>query len=157
MFTKRLTQLQELAELPDQINATLADFPVQGTAWHPDAQTWSILMSVAHLYHSEAFMQQRFRRIITEHNPTLPGFGPDDATPQTTLEFDELLKAFHAVRMETLAILYELTPEDWSRPAVHAVQGETTLQLQVQNMIDHDREHLEQIHAVIQQYSMEHS
>jgi hypothetical protein len=44
-----------------------------------------------------------------------------------------------------LAFLSGLAPEDWERPAVHETMGPTTLALQVQNVINHDLEHLAQL------------
>ena len=65
---------------------------------------------------------------------------PDPAQPAPAA-----LASFRAGRERLLAFLSGLAPDDWDRPAVHETLGPTTLALQVQNIINHDLEHLAQL------------
>lgn len=103
-------------------------------------------MVLTHLLHCEPVFQARLQRILDEDNPLLRGFGPEQATPISEQSSIALLGDFAAARKQTLAQIYAYSPEDWERPAVHNVQGKTTLKGQIQTIVKHDIEHLGQIY-----------
>ena len=103
---------------------------------------------VTHLAAAEAPFLQRLQRVAREDNPWLPYFGPDVARPDGDASLPEALAGFQAGRERLLAFLSELAPEDWERQAVHETLGPTNMALQVQNLINHDREHLAEVHKL---------
>jgi hypothetical protein len=70
------------------------------------------------------------------------------ARPDSGQPLPAALSDFRAGRERLLAFLSGLAPEAWDRPAVHETLGATTLALQVQNIINHDLEHLVQLHQL---------
>ena len=62
----------------------------------------------------------------------------------------EAVRVFTSTRMQTVDILRNLTNE-WSRKARHAIFGPTDLQELVKFMAEHDRLHIRQICATVEQ------
>ena len=77
-------------------------------------------------------------------------FGPEVAKPDGAASLPEALADFQAGRERLLGFLAELALQDWDRPAVHETMGATNMALQVQNLINHDREHLAEVHRMAQ-------
>jgi hypothetical protein len=103
---------------------------------------------VAHLAAGEAPFLSRLRRLAAEDKPFLPYFGPDVARPEADEPMPALLEKFRAERETALRFLTTLGTDDWERPGVHETMGPTTLALQVQNIANHDAEHLSELHAL---------
>jgi hypothetical protein len=101
--------------------------------------------TVTHLAAGEAPFLARLRRMAAEDNPFLPYFGPEVARPDASQRLPAALAHFRAERVRLVAFLADLPDKAWARPAVHETLGATTLALQVQNIIDHDQEHLGQL------------
>jgi uncharacterized damage-inducible protein DinB len=140
--TKHIILLQALRNLPErlaEVCATLDD------EWRPQAEGWSSREAVSHLAACDAPFRARFERIIAEANPLLPYFGPDIAVPRRDLPVTDSIARLRQSRAELIQFLSALPPEAWERPAVHATLGPTTFALQVQNMINHDADHLGQL------------
>ncbi len=146
--TQRIVMLQTLgnaaARLAAELEALGADVAEQPAA----PGEWSARETVTHLAASEPHFLARLQRITAEDNPFLPYFGPDVARPDSGQPLPAALSDFGAGRERLLAFLSGLPPEAWDRPAVHETLGATTLALQVQNIINHDLEHLVQLHQL---------
>jgi len=56
----------------------------------------------------------------------------------------EALRDFTSSRIQLLDILDGLRPEDWQRPARHAIFGPTSLKELVSIIVGHDRLHIQQ-------------
>ena len=138
--------IQALSNLPGRIEECIAALSDTLLGWQPDEDSWSIQMVLAHLLHCEPLFQERLQHIFDHDNPTLAGFGPEQATPISEQSSAALLDDFVAARKQTLTQIYAYSPDDWERPAVHRVQGKTTLKGQIQNIVKHDMEHLGQIY-----------
>lgn len=96
----------------------------------------------------EAPFLGRLTRIIQESQPWLPYFGPDVARPDLAIPMPEVLARFRAERDQLIVFLSTLAPDDWERPAIHETMGPTTLAGQVQNIVNHDSEHLGQLYEL---------
>ena len=138
--------IQALSGYAKRIEQCVTDMPDEMLVWQPAPTEWSVQMVMAHLLHCEPLYRRRLARIVAEDHPSLPGFGPEQAPPIAEDSFPDLLAAFDDARRQTLSRIYDYSPEDWERPAFHKVQGATTLKAQIRNMVDHDMEHLGQIH-----------
>jgi hypothetical protein len=144
--SQRIVMLQTLGNAAARLAGELETLGVDGGDWRAEPGEWSARETVAHLAAAEAPFLKRLQRITTEHDPYLPYFGPDVARPDSGETLPEALAGFRAGRDSLLVFLSGLAPEDWERPAVHETMGATTLALQVQNVINHDLEHLAQLH-----------
>jgi uncharacterized damage-inducible protein DinB len=144
--TQRIVMLQSLGNAAGRLANMLEVLGADGYEWQSEPGEWTARQMVAHLAAAEPPFLKRLQRIVGEDNPWLPYFGPDVARPDGGQPAPEALASFRAERDRLLGFLSGLAPEDWERPAVHETMGPTTLALQVQNVINHDLEHLAQLH-----------
>jgi uncharacterized damage-inducible protein DinB len=124
--------------------------PPEAHAWQRAPDHWSLSQTLAHLAACDPPFQNRLMSMTQAPSPWLPYFGPDVARPDLDAPAPELLVRFRDSRAKLLNFLAKLTPEDWERPGVHETMGPTTLAQQVQNIINHDAEHLGQLYELRQ-------
>ena len=148
--TQHIVLLQALGNAPARLAAELAPLGEAGAGWRPAPGEWSAVETVTHLAAAEPPFLARLEHIAAEDNPFLPYFGPEVAAPDASRPLPEALADFRAGRERLLAFLAGLPPAAWHRPAVHQTLGPTTLALQVQNILNHDREHLAQLQRTVQ-------
>ncbi len=127
---------------------TLADAKPHYWQQHPDAGEWSPMQIICHLLESERLVQRaRLERILTETNPFL--VDPPPPGPRGVVSCDddgfEAARRFAAERLETLARLRALQPDDWQRTARHSIFGPTTLLEMAHFTAQHDRLHINQL------------
>lgn len=124
---------------------------------HPDE--WCLAEIVCHLRDVEAEVNlPRIRKVISEINPFIPGRDTDPWALERQYILQDCLEAkdsFLSSRIELLSILEELEPEDWQRPARHAIFGPTHIQELAGIIASHDRLHIQQAHQVIELLSQE--
>jgi uncharacterized damage-inducible protein DinB len=144
--TRFIVMLQALNHAPARAAELTASLSDEAHHWQPGLEEWTMQQLVAHLAAAEAPFLKRLARIVEEDHPWLAYFGPDVARPDSTEALPTLLSRFRAARDELLRFLSSLPPEAWERPATHETMGPTTLALQVQNIISHDADHLEQLY-----------
>jgi len=144
--------IEALRASPEHIAELIHHLPPSAHTWKPKPEDWSLAQTVAHLAAAESLFEARLRHILAESNPFLPYFGPNVAKPEADAPLETLVARFRANRDLLINLLGGLTLEDWQRPAVHETMGATTLALQVQNIINHDAEHLEAMKVVIAAY-----
>ena len=140
--------IQTLAGFPAKLQDLVQSMSSDAFDWQPEPDEWNAQMVLAHLLHCEPYFRKRLDRIVQEECPDLPYFGPEQAIPYSEQSCEELLLAFEQQRKETLKKIYTYTLEDWKRPARHATQGQTTFEGQIQVIVNHDLEHLGQVHDV---------
>ncbi len=112
----------------------------------PDPNEWSPAQIVCHLYLSEKQVQRpRLEQVRDSNNPFLSA--PRLPSPDLDCPYDGRTCAHEwiAERKITLALLNDLTEDDWTRPARHSVFGPTTLLELASFTAQHDRLHLNQL------------
>ncbi|HLA98620.1 MAG TPA: DinB family protein [Anaerolineales bacterium] len=129
---------------------------LDATAWsrRPASDEWCPTEIVCHMRDVDREVNmQRVEKVLSQDNPFLPG---EDTGPwaeqRNYIEQDgrNALLRFSAARRRLLDLLLSLSPQDWLRPARHAIFGPTTLQEIVTIITAHDRLHLRQISQAIQ-------
>ncbi len=144
--TRHVVLLQALSATPLRLAEVLDTLPRAALDWQSEPEAWSAQQLIGHLSEAEAPFLARLQRLLAEPNPWLPYFGPDVARPDRG-EVAEHLTRFRARRSELVRFLCGLSAEDWDRSGVHETMGPTTLAQQVQNIANHDAEHLGQLRA----------
>jgi hypothetical protein len=94
----------------------------------------------------------RIIKVIQESNPFLPGIDTDKWAEERLYycqNGQEAQEEFTAARIQLVNTLSRLSPEDWMRPARHAIFGPTTLKELVRIIVDHDRLHIRQAYALM--------
>lgn len=148
--THYIVLLQALTNAPARVAEVMEALPAEAHEWQPALEAWSLSQTLAHLAASDPPFQNRLTHMTQAHNPWLPYFGPEVARPEVDAPAPELLARFRNSRTELLDFLAGLTPEEWERPGVHETMGPTTMAQQVQNIVNHDAEHLGQLYELRQ-------
>ena len=146
--TQHIILLQALRSAPARVAEIMTSLPDEAHEGRPAPDQWNMLQLVAHLAAAEPPFLKRVTRIVEEDRPWLPYFGPDVARPESDEPMPGLLSQFRARRDGLLKFLSALPLEAWERPATHETMGPTTLAAQVQNIANHDTEHLGQLYEL---------
>jgi HAD superfamily hydrolase (TIGR01549 family) len=122
---------------------------ISDLALRPAEGEWSPCEVLCHLrdVEREVFLP-RLQKVTQEDNPFLSGRDTDQwADERHYCEQDGMiaLHDFTQARLEQLAMLEGLKPEDWSRGARHAIFGPTHLHELVNINAGHDRLHVRQV------------
>jgi DinB superfamily len=151
--------LDELATMPDQVEALMRRVPRPRLDWKPDSwegipgERFSALEQACHLRDIEIDgYHQRFGRTIKEHHPDLAsidsyalaqerGYGVED--------LDRALAAFRAGRAQNIAMLESVSAADWARHATFAEYGTVTLRGLGHILRSHDLQHLACLHWLL--------
>lgn len=149
-MSKRIVLLQALAATPADLRRLLASLTPAGTS-EAAPGTWSPTEVLQHLLDVESRYRARLQRIVTEDHPHVPSILPPEEGYPANEELQVLLEAFARAREETLAFLKGLSAGEWQRRATHPTWGELTLRFFVQNLVEHDTEHLNQLALLKQQ------
>ncbi len=90
----------------------------------------------------------RIQKIVNESNPFLSGQDTDPWAETRQYHLQDGMQAlsdFTKVRIEVLRMLENLAPEDWNRPARHAIFGPTNLRELINIIAGHDILHIQQV------------
>ncbi len=113
-----------------------------------DPERFTIRKVVAHLADWEAIWLERMVRMRWHESPRLQGYDPDELAREHNYAGTvvvEQLERFRAGREDMLRMLYDLEPEDWSRPAIHDEWGSLTISDLATLILGHDSYHLRQV------------
>lgn len=149
-MSKRIVLLQALAATPADLQRLLQGIEATAVSHRPAPDQWSIGDVLSHLVDVEQRYLIRLRRVIEEERPLLDNIHPNQAGQDSGADAAVLLRRFRQARADTLSFLRDRTPGQWQRPAVHPSWGETTFRFLVQNLVEHDTEHLNQLVSVQQ-------
>jgi hypothetical protein len=144
--------LRALADFPDQLEAHFAAFPAEFTRWAPPSwdgvpsEPLTALEQLCHVRDIETLgYQVRIRRTLAETHPTLASIDTDALVRERAYDRDEparVLAAFRAARVETLAMISELSAAQLARTAVFEGYGALTLRSLIHYLCSHDQQHL---------------
>ena len=144
-MSRRSVLIESLEATPRDLARLLRPIDAAAAQWRAAPDEWCIADVVAHLSYCEAPYLARLRRVVEQDNPFEPSLLPDESAHDLSLPLADLLAAFVARRVETVAFLTGLEQRDWGRPLVHETVGPTKLRDQVQELVAHDNLHLGQV------------
>lgn len=118
----------------------------------PRDGAWSILDVIRHVRVSDAIVANRAYYILVRDDPPLPAF--DDRRWAALLAGVDLplrarLTEFGVRRAELAGVLRALTPDQWERAGQHEVRGRLTLRQICTGIVEHEAEHLAQLHEIV--------
>jgi HAD superfamily hydrolase (TIGR01549 family) len=144
-----------LLATPAALDSLVPSLPAEVMTKRPQEKEWCVTEVLCHLRDVESEVNlPRIRKLVEENNPFLPGMDTDRwAEERQYLHQDghQALATFTEARMALLALLEQLDAEGWRRPARHAIFGPTHLKELVAIIAEHDRIHIQQIHATLRQ------
>jgi hypothetical protein len=111
---------------------------------------WNAEQIVSHLLDVDIVYGFRWRLVLTEDNPTYPGYNekawsrlPHPAPPG-------LLHGFSALRQVNSHLVGSLAPGDWARIGVHGEQGGEDMRRMIEKIAGHDLAHLNQLQRTVE-------
>ncbi len=150
--------LATLRATPALFYSLCSDLTSESWTVRPAAGEWSAVEILCHLIDMDTEVNlPRFRKVVQETNPFVAGIETDAwAENRQYIRRDgpQSLRNFVNARLELLAFLETISPEEWQRPARHAVFGPTRLQEIANFAAGHDRLHIRQIFQTIPTYEL---
>jgi FMN phosphatase YigB (HAD superfamily) len=148
-YSSSASLLAILRSTPAALTGLLDPLASSMLTTRPAADDWSITEILCHMRDVEREVDiPRIQKILSEDEPFIPAELPDEWAK--TREYNQqdglaALRDFTAVRIQTLEMLQNLAPAQWSRKARHAIFGPTPLQEMVCFNAEHDRLHIQQV------------
>ena len=138
-----------LGAMPAKLKQIVAALPEAAWRSKPSSGGFSLLEHVCHLRDIDGDgYRVRLERMLTEACPSLPDLDGDALARQRGYLSQELapaFAAFTATRLEIVARLAKLTPEQRQRTGLMAGTTEITIDGLVEAMTAHDSEHMDQL------------
>lgn len=149
-MTKRAILLEALASTPADVERLTRALDETAAVWRPEPDSWSCHDVLSHLCGMELLYLAHLRRILAENEPSLPALHSAvsraaDEAAWATRDIMQLAEQFRMKRATTLAFLQALPPAAWQRAAFHEGEGRMTLRFFVQDLVNHDIEHTNQL------------
>jgi hypothetical protein len=151
--------LDDLATMPDQIEALMRRVPRDRLDWKPDSwegipgERFSALEQACHLRDIEIDgYHRRFGRTLAEQRPDLASIDSYDLARERNYgaeDVDRALAAFRRGRAETVTMLEKIDDAGWTRTATFAEYGAVTLRGLAHILRSHDLQHLACIHWLL--------
>lgn len=142
-----------LRATPAALRHITCDLPAERWRQRPRPEAWCLTEILCHLRDVEREVNlPRLQTVLRESNPFLAGQDTDPWAEERHYHRQDgaqALAEFLAARLETLALLDNLSAEDWQRPARHAIFGPTYLLELVDIIAAHDRLHIQQVHTCL--------
>jgi DinB superfamily len=109
---------------------------------------WSVRQIVCHLADTEAVCAMRFRQVIAEDNPSMPGF--DGAAWARSLDYEkrkisQVLEIVRVLRASNYELLNSLPPATYERAGTHSEMGNVTLLDLLRTYAEHLEGHVRQV------------
>ncbi len=144
-MSRRVVLLEALAATPRDVERMLRRMDENSASWRPEKGAWCMLEVAAHLGEVESLYLARLQRVVVEDNPYEQAIVPDIRMHDLGRSLAENVAVFAERRGLTCDFLGTLSQRAWGRPLVHEVVGPTRLRDQVQALVAHDNEHLNQL------------
>ena len=131
----------------------LLNFPQQQFKVKSNSDEWSLKEILCHLRDVDIEVNiPRLQAIIIEENPTLTGVSTDQWAVERNYSGQDALAAFTSfveARKKLVSLFASLKASDWSRRANHTFLGPTTLSELAGIMLEHDQQHIFQVHETL--------
>jgi hypothetical protein len=152
IMTKRSVLLQALCSTPADMARLLCSADERAFSWQPAPDEWPAATVLLHLVQVEQAYRHRLERIAREDEPWLPYIHPEVDDGAADARAADLQREFEMERAQTIHFLEGLAPGGWQRPAIHEIKGRTTLRFLVQDLVEHDIEHTNQLVVILQRW-----
>jgi uncharacterized damage-inducible protein DinB len=134
------------------LDRLVKDVPAETLKRRPSPEKWSVAEILAHLSDAEIVFSYRIRKILSESGSTISAY--DQSLWEANMNYKEKdplqsVRQFGLLREMNLAVLSNLTDEQWERYGMHEERGRESLRQMVRLYAGHDINHLKQIEAIL--------
>jgi nicotinamidase-related amidase/uncharacterized damage-inducible protein DinB len=144
--------LEMQASAQDKLARLIKDVPLQKLTTRPAAEKWSVGEILAHLADTEVVGGFRLRKIVGEPGSSIPAYDQDAWAKNlnyASRDPHQSLKDFAVARERNVALLRNLTEEQWERYGIHAERGKESVRHMVRLYAGHDVNHRKQVEAIL--------
>jgi hypothetical protein len=141
-------QIETLAILTELVNGV----PEEVLHKRPRPDKWSVVEIIAHLAEDELVGSWRYRQMIENSGCSLAAFDQEEWARlgrYQSWNWREWLQMFRLLREANVRMFRTLTSDEWGRFGIHAERGMVRVADLARHMAGHDRNHLEQICAIL--------
>jgi uncharacterized damage-inducible protein DinB len=132
------------------------DLPDRQLRKSEKAGKWSVLQVIQHLAQTELVIAYRYRVVLSQDEPEIPGFDQDlwvDRLAFDTEDLESVMTRLRSLRGWNLAFLERLSPDQWNRFGHHAERGEESIRRIADLAAAHDLVHRAQIQRILRSES----
>ena len=129
----------------DKWRAITGGLTTEQLTTEPIEGEWSVAEITGHLFDVDLVYGFRWRLMLTEDNPSYPGYEEKLWTPMPRLPFPQLLEAWAGLRASNMLVLEANWPAAAQRTATHSQQGPETFDVTLRKIAAHDLAHLNQM------------
>ncbi len=141
-----------IRSLPDQVETLCRDLSDDHLRRRPAPDDWSLLELACHLRDDAEIEGLRIRRLVEEEQPVLEPYDQEAQARDRDYRGDDPRRVLTALRAFWGGLAYQLerlSEEDWQRAGTHPEQGRGTVTTRAELMVEHAREHLQQMRAAL--------
>jgi len=115
--------------------------------WHIPlaAGEWTAAQITGHMLDVDIVYAFRWRLVLTQENPSYPGYNEKLWSELPRPRPAEMLAALRGMRAANIALLRGIEARDWHRVGTHDEQGPEQFDLMVAKIAGHDLAHLNQL------------
>lgn len=144
MVMKQELQIDALKSAMKDVERVVMPLPVAAMDKLLDGG-WSMVDVVGHLIAVDDMMFRRFQRMMEEDDPDIIGEIPDSIYRGQHVHFASAMDRWRALRGEMCEWLEKLPPGALNRHAQHNERGKISIRTEIQVLVNHDTEHLNQL------------
>ena len=143
--------LEEIQESQAELIALL-ETVAHDQDWQPEPDRWSFRFIAAHLAvaERECFLD-RVQRILEEENPHF-AYYDNTGSDFSQLDLKGSLESWANTRREIIDLIKSLPEDAWLRRATHETKGEVYLGDILVSIVEHDREHIQEVETNLRKY-----
>jgi len=147
-------RLGRMSRTADDLAAAIGGQSEAALVRRPDGKNWAANEVICHLRDIEEVYFVRFHAMLSNDDPKIyadPSAADRLAEDRQYLRSDaaQALAAFRRRRVESLALLHTLTPEQRQRGCLHPTRGRITIDAFVTMLAWHDDNHLDQLYRAL--------
>lgn len=143
--------IEILERIPDEIEAAITQVDDVTLRRKPSPDEWSIAEIVGHMLETDTLFAIRVRALLEAQGVELPRPMPPwklhEGKGYESMQVAELMLRMRVARAQSLSLVSQMTPEQWSYRG--RIQGSATSMLDLGTWVaNHDRGHLAQIYRL---------
>lgn len=143
--------LKELSDNKRLFEQTVENYPEPTISRRPTDDQWSIKEILCHLVDIQDVVAGRVQKMLSEENPPIELYDEERENSERDHRGDDigLYKAnFVSVRDILMSKLAGADAGIWKRTGRHPLNPEFTVEFAVNDMLDHERLHFEQVRLI---------
>jgi hypothetical protein len=141
-----------LATAPSVIVPLIREVPQQILKRRPSPRKWSAYEHAIHLSQSDFAFRARLDLILSEPEPfikSIENSAEDEAGAMLDVDLDDSLKRYVHERASLVERLRELSPEEWTKSAIHEAFDHYSVFIMFRHLLNHEMLHAYRIEELL--------